>query len=108
MYLSKLTTAQVVTSTPPENLVGKPYEIQNQNFDFGTPQTLILYARSIFLRGVSNLNKILSKKVLLLKTLSNLGALLVLNNLHLSIFETEKGKLHSLLQQRFEDYFLYR
>ena len=42
-----------------------------------------------------------------MKTLSKLGALLVLNNLHLSIFETEKGKLHSLLQQRFEDYFLY-
>jgi hypothetical protein len=29
----------VVTSIPPENFVGKPYEIQNQNFDFGTPQT---------------------------------------------------------------------
>jgi hypothetical protein len=57
MFMSKL-AAQVVTSTPPENLIGKPYEIQNQNFDFGTPQTLILYARSIFLRGGGHLKKI--------------------------------------------------
>jgi hypothetical protein len=42
-----------VSRTAPKNLVGKPYEIQNQNFDFDfcTPQTLILFIRSIFLRG---------------------------------------------------------
>jgi hypothetical protein len=34
----------------PKNLVGKPYEIQNQSFDFCTPQALNLYTRSIFLR----------------------------------------------------------
>jgi hypothetical protein len=52
MYPSKL-AAQVVTLTPPEHFVGEPYIIKNQNFDFGTTQTLILNARSIFLRGGS-------------------------------------------------------
>jgi hypothetical protein len=75
MYLSKL-AAQMVTLTPPKNLLGKPYEIQNQNFDFCTPQTLILYTRSIFLRG-GHLKKMWSKKLFFMKTLSKLGALLV-------------------------------
>jgi hypothetical protein len=52
MYLSKL-ASQMVTSTAPENLVGKPYEIHHQNFDFCSPQTLIWYTRLIFLGGVN-------------------------------------------------------
>jgi hypothetical protein len=75
MCLSKL-AAQMVTSTAPKNFVGKPYEIQNQNFDFCTPQTLILYTQSIFLRE-GHQKKIWSKKFFFMKTLSKLGALLV-------------------------------
>jgi hypothetical protein len=75
MYLSKL-AAQMVTSTAPKNVVGKPYEIQNENFDFCSSQTLILYNRSIFFKGGSP-KKIWSKNLFFMKTLSKLGALLV-------------------------------
>ncbi len=47
LYLSKL-AAQMVTSTPSENLSLHLYESQNKNFNFGTLKTLILHARSIF------------------------------------------------------------
>jgi hypothetical protein len=47
LYMSKL-AAQMVTSTPLENLSLHLYESQNKNFDFGTTKTLILHAGSIF------------------------------------------------------------
>ncbi len=50
LYLSKL-AAQMVTSTPSENLSLHLYESQNKNFNFGTLKTLILHAPSIFFRG---------------------------------------------------------
>jgi hypothetical protein len=59
-YLSKL-AAQMVTSTPLENLSLHLYESQYDNFNFGTPKTLILHARSIFSKG-GHLTKIWSKK----------------------------------------------
>jgi hypothetical protein len=52
LYLSKL-AAQMVTSTPSENLSLHLYESQNKNFNFGTLKTLILHARSIFSRGIT-------------------------------------------------------
>jgi hypothetical protein len=52
LYLSKL-AAQMVTSTPSENLFLHFYESQNKNFNFGTLNTLILHARSIFSRGIT-------------------------------------------------------
>ncbi len=44
LYLSKL-AAQMVTSTPSENLSLHLYEPQNKNFNFGTLKTLILHAQ---------------------------------------------------------------
>ncbi len=56
VYLSKL-AAQMVTSTPSENLSLHLYESQNKNFNFGTLKTLILHARSIFFQeGSPNKN----------------------------------------------------
>jgi hypothetical protein len=60
LYLSKL-AAQMVTSTPLENLSLHLYESQNKNFNFGATKTLILHARSIFFKG-GLLTKIWSKK----------------------------------------------
>ncbi len=57
LYLSKL-AAQIVISTPSENLFYHHYEIQNQNFDFETAKTRILHAWSIFFQGGSA-NKIM-------------------------------------------------
>ncbi len=73
LYLSKL-AAQMVTSTPLENLSLLLYEPQNKNFNFGTTKTLILHARSIFFRG-DHITKIWSTKIFFMKTLSKLGAL---------------------------------
>ncbi len=73
--MSKL-AAQMVTSTPLENLSLHLYESQNKNFNFGTTKTSILHARSIFFKGV-HLTKIWSKKIFFMKTLSKLGALTV-------------------------------
>ncbi len=42
-----------VTSSPSENLSLHLYESQNKNFNFGTLKTLILHARSIFFKGVT-------------------------------------------------------
>ncbi len=47
IYLSKL-AAQVVTTTPPENLVWEPYWNSQSEFWFWQTQTLILFTRSIF------------------------------------------------------------
>jgi hypothetical protein len=52
LYLSKL-AAQMVTSTPSENLSLHLYEYQNKNLNFDTLKTLILHARSIFFKGVT-------------------------------------------------------
>ncbi len=60
LYLSKL-AAQMVTSTPLENLSLQLYESQNKNFNFGITKTLILHARSIFFEE-GHLIKIWSKK----------------------------------------------
>jgi hypothetical protein len=43
----------MVTSTPSETLPLHLYEPQNKNFDFGTLKTLILHARLIFFKGVT-------------------------------------------------------
>ena len=75
LYLSKL-AAQMVTSTPSENLSLHLYESQNKNFNFGTLKTLILHARSIFFKG-GHPTKIWRKKIFFMKTLSKLGALTV-------------------------------
>jgi hypothetical protein len=75
LFMSKL-AAQMVTSTPLENLSLHLYESQNENFNFGTTKTLILHARSIFFIG-GHLTKIWSKKIFFMKTLSKLGALTV-------------------------------
>ncbi len=75
VYLSKL-AAQMVTSTPSENLSLHPYETQYKNFNFGTLKTLILHARSIFFKG-GHPTKIWRKKIFFMKTLSKLGALMV-------------------------------
>jgi hypothetical protein len=77
MYLSKL-EAQLVTSTLSEKILWGDSGVPNQNFDIGISQTLILYARSIFLQG-SHLLEILRKKIFFVKTLSKLGALTVFN-----------------------------
>jgi hypothetical protein len=58
----------------PWKFCGKPDEIQSQNFDFDTQQTLILYGGSIFLRGFSY-KKTVIKNLFFIKTLSKLGAL---------------------------------
>jgi hypothetical protein len=50
LYLSKL-AAQLVTSSSSENLFYQRYELQNQNCDFETTETLILHAWSIFSNG---------------------------------------------------------
>jgi hypothetical protein len=50
LYLSKL-EAQMVTSTPSENLSLQLYEAQNKTFKFGITKTLILRTRSIFFKG---------------------------------------------------------
>jgi hypothetical protein len=76
LYMSKL-AAQMVTSTPLENLSLHLYESRNKNFNFGTTKTLILHARSIFFKE-GHLTKIWSKKIFCMKTLSKLGALAVL------------------------------
>ncbi len=76
LYLSKL-AAQMVTSTPSENLSLHLYEHQNENFNFGTLKTLILHARSIFFKG-GHPKKIWRKKIFFMKTLSKLGALTVI------------------------------
>jgi hypothetical protein len=76
LYLSKL-AAQMVTSTPLENLSLHLYGSQNKNFYFGTTMTLILHARSVFFKG-GHLTKTWSKKIFFMKTLSKLGALTVL------------------------------
>jgi hypothetical protein len=75
LYLSKL-AAQMVTSTPSENLSLHLYESQNKNFNFGTLKTLILHTRSIFFKG-GHPTKIWRKKIFFMKTLSKLGALTV-------------------------------
>ncbi len=75
LYLSKL-AAQMVTSTPLENLSLHLYESQNKNFNFWNTKTLILHTRSIFFKG-GHLTKIWSKKIFFMKTLSKLGALTV-------------------------------
>ncbi len=75
LYLSRL-AAQMVTSTPSENLSLHLYESQNKNFNFGTWKTLILHARSIFFKG-GHPTKIWRKKIFFMKTLSKLGALTV-------------------------------
>ena len=77
LYLSKL-AAQMVTSTPSENLSLHLYESQNKNFNFGTLKTLILDTRSIFFKG-GHPTKIWRKKIFFMKTLSKLGALTVLS-----------------------------
>ena len=77
LYLSKL-AAQMVTSTPSENLSLHLYESQNKNFNFGTLKTLILHARSTFFKG-GHPTKIWRKKIFFMKTLSKLGALTVSN-----------------------------
>ena len=69
--------AQMVTSTPSENLSLEFYEAQNKNFKFGATKTLILHTRSVFFKG-GHLTKIWSKKIFFMKTLSKLGALTVL------------------------------
>jgi hypothetical protein len=74
LYLSKL-AAQMVTSTPSENLFYHRYELQNQNFDFETAKTWILHAWSIFLKRAHQ-TKLGSKKIFSMKTLSKLGALM--------------------------------
>jgi hypothetical protein len=61
LYLSKL-AAQMVTSTPSENLSLHLYEAQNKNFKFGTTRTLILHARSIFFKGSQSPNKNMEEK----------------------------------------------
>jgi hypothetical protein len=68
LYLSKL-EAQMVTSTPSENLSLHLNESQNKNFNFGTLKTLILHARSIFFKG-GHPTKIWRKKIFFMKTLS--------------------------------------
>jgi hypothetical protein len=73
--MSKL-EAQMVTSTPSENLSLQLYKAQNKNFNFGITKTLILHTRSIFFTG-GHLTKIWSKKIFFMKTLSKLGALTV-------------------------------
>ncbi len=73
LYLSKL-AAQMVTSTPSENLSLHLYESQNKNFNFGTLMTLILHALLIFFKG-GHPTKIWRKKIFFMKTLSKLGAL---------------------------------
>ncbi len=75
LYLSKL-AAQMVTSTPSENLFYHRYELQNQNFYFEIAKTWILHAWSIFFKG-AQLTKLWSKKIFSMKTLSKLGALTV-------------------------------
>ncbi len=75
LYLSKL-AAQMVASTPLENLSLHLYESQYKNLNFATTTTLILHARSIFSKG-GHLTKIRSKKIFFMKTLSKLGALTV-------------------------------
>jgi hypothetical protein len=62
LFLSKL-EAQMVTSTPTENLSLQLFEAQNKTFTFGTTKTLILHTWSIFFR-VGHLTKIGSKKYL--------------------------------------------
>ncbi len=75
LYLSKL-AAQMVTSTPLENLSLQLYESHNQNFNFGNSKTLILHTRSIIFRR-GHLTKMWSKKLFFMETLSKLGALTV-------------------------------
>jgi hypothetical protein len=60
LYVSKL-EAQMVTSTPSENLSLQLYKAQNKNFNFGITKTLILHTRLIFFTG-GYLTKIRSKK----------------------------------------------
>ena len=79
LYLSKL-AAQMVTSTPLENLSLHLYESQNKNFNFGTLKALIFHARSIFFKG-GHPTKIWRKKIFFMKTLSKLGALTVLKKI---------------------------
>ena len=74
-YLSKL-EAQMVTSTPSENLSLQLYEAQNKTFKFGTSKTLNLHTRSIFFKG-GHPTKMWKKKIFFMKTLSKLGALMV-------------------------------
>jgi hypothetical protein len=62
LYLSKL-EAQMVTSTPSENLSLQLYEAHNKTFKFGTTKTLILHTQSIFFKG-GHLTKIWSKKII--------------------------------------------
>ncbi len=83
LYLSKL-AAQMVTSTPSENLSLHLSESENKNFNFDTLKTLILHARSIFFKG-GHPTKIWRKKIFLMKTLSKLGALTVYNTSDKSI-----------------------
>ncbi len=52
LYMSKL-EAQMVTSTPSENLSLQLYKAQNKSFNFGIAKTLILHTQSIFLQGVT-------------------------------------------------------
>ncbi len=73
--MSKL-EAQMVTSTPSENLSLQLYKAQNKNFNLGIVKTLILHTRSFFFTG-GHLTKIWSKKIFFMKTLSKLGALTV-------------------------------
>ncbi len=55
LYLSKL-AAQMVTSTPSENLFYHRYELQNQSFYFETAKTWILHAWLIFYKGAQLTN----------------------------------------------------
>jgi hypothetical protein len=75
LYLSKL-AAQMVTSTPSENLFYYLYELQNQIFYLENAKIWILHAWSIFFKK-AQLTKLWSKKIFSLKTLSKLGALTV-------------------------------
>jgi hypothetical protein len=50
MYMTKL-AAQVVTSTPPENLIGKPYEIPKSEFRFWHSTDLDFIRPVNYLRG---------------------------------------------------------
>jgi hypothetical protein len=92
--MSKL-EAQIVTSTPSDNLSLQLYKAQNKNFNFGIIKTLILHTRSIFFTG-GHLTKIWSKKIFFIKTLSKLGAL--------TVFSTISGLDPLLLRQNFNFY----
>ena len=78
LYMSKL-EAQMVTSTPSENLSLQLYEARNKTFKFGTTKTLILHTGWIFFKG-GHLTKIWTKKIFFMKTLSKSGAVRLYQN----------------------------